>query len=149
MNKKCILLITILYLLGSITACSQQKNLKDSATPTSFVDKDIEVLNFQESDAEAKVDKSFTNTIYNEMNSNKNLTEVDGKVTQNSEIDIIMNTLNSKMIELDIRAIEPDEINNKVYVYFDLLDELKINKVKEVIDSPCIVFKKMELKLVW
>lgn len=148
MNKKCILLITILYLLGSITACSQQRNVKDSA-PTSFVDKDIEVLKSQESDAEAKVDKSFTNTIYNEMNSNKNLTEVDGEITQNSEIDIIMNTLNSKMIELDIRAIEPDEINNKVYVYFDLLDELKINKVKEVIDSPFIVFKKMELEIVW
>jgi hypothetical protein len=51
------------------------------------------------------------------------------------------------MIELDISAIDLDEKENRVYVYLENIDDVKLNRIKAVIDSPAIEFKEHKLKV--
>lgn len=57
------------------------------------------------------------------------------------ELDSIINTLNNKMLELEIKRIELDEKDNRIYIYFDNDDQYKKNKVKAFINSPTIEFR--------
>lgn len=64
-----------------------------------------------------------------------------------NHLDNIINSLNDKMVSLDIAAIELDEQNNKVYIYLNDLNNTQISKIKKVIDSPAIEFKQQEQKI--
>lgn len=62
------------------------------------------------------------------------------------DLENIYEVLSDKMIELGISSIAVNEKENKVDVYINELDETNINRIKEVIDSPAIVFKERDIK---
>lgn len=59
----------------------------------------------------------------------------------------IIDSLNDKMIALDIAAIASSERNNRVYIYLNELNETNINKIKEYVDSPAVEFRQQEVVL--
>lgn len=59
----------------------------------------------------------------------------------------IIELLNNKIIELDIALMVLSEKENKVVVYLRNLEETKINKIKDIIDSSAIEFKEMIEKI--
>ncbi|MCX7746914.1 MAG: hypothetical protein N2645_08485 [Clostridia bacterium] len=59
----------------------------------------------------------------------------------------IINKLNEKMIELGISSMGVSEKDNKVYVYLKSLEESKIKKIKQVVDSLAIEFVKEDPNL--
>ena len=59
-----------------------------------------------------------------------------------TELDKIMNILNKKMKEFNISAMVLDERDNSVCVYLVDLNETHIKKIKKLIDSNAIKFKK-------
>lgn len=63
------------------------------------------------------------------------------------ELERIIEALNKIIKDLGIAAVELDEKENKVYVYFENMDDTKINKVKGIIDSPAIEFREQTLKI--
>jgi hypothetical protein len=58
------------------------------------------------------------------------------------ELERIINILNKKMMEMSISAIELDEVHNRVSVYLVDLNETNIKKIKILINSNAIKFKK-------
>lgn len=56
-------------------------------------------------------------------------------------LDEVAKFLTENMLDLGISAIEPNEKDNKVYIYLKDLDENKRIRIKNVIDSPAIEAK--------
>lgn len=63
-----------------------------------------------------------------------------------TDLNKIISILSEKMKELDIEAVGLDERENKVIVYLDGIDEVKIEKIKSVSNSTAIEFKDQKLK---
>jgi hypothetical protein len=62
-------------------------------------------------------------------------------------LDSVTTELTDSMVDLGITMIEPNEIDNKVYVYLKNINPEMINKVKKVFNSSAIEFKSQELTI--
>lgn len=57
---------------------------------------------------------------------------------QYNHLENVVNMLNNRMVELDIRSVELDEKNNKVVITIDKMESNKVSKIKAIVDSPAM-----------
>ena len=168
--KKSICILSALVLVFGIfcsafTALAESKEGDIEKDIVAEFDKNHSMSIVSHFDIIEEIDDDLYGGIYIDSNGNLNILTVDGKFAQAKELisshqksdqtviyrtaDFSMKYLFSvkdelftKMEEYDIIEMGIDEINNKVYVGIQDLDEIKEKKVREILnDEKCVVIK--------